>query len=793
MYRKKRRAERNLSSSESESEIDDDDPCDSNSHPTKQLFRLLSDIVGNTPIKCYVRYLKKQHDVRFDYRTLCHTAERADYIAERMFHGELESSAPRFIDFFSVYDHFKLSNSLFDDSDFYTIHATDGKGRLFSLFDPTSQIRLVTESSLPIKCRVRFLYNLKSRLLSVIQDPESVVYLPYHAECGYSSFKQGGPAGSVGDALAELLDVPSASGLNSVLDIADHRQVFSLLPRYHLMSRVGQTPTSNNTFVKRQGIPATMTCIGFTTIGSGEGESTPIFLSYDLNEKTWRAFFVPDEVGRLAMDSISTIRPSKDVAHAQSVARLIGEEQISEEEEEEEGESCCGICELASTTYSNSTPEFGPQRRFARALDSDDFLTMFGLNNDANRALLKQVFDLSLAAFDCEASTTYLRHDSNARLEPINTGIRSATGQTAIQQAQLIGFGSHFHTDFRYRLFTSKDGHENMMQEFVTHIISQSVAISKEKALLLKPLLDYITKAELAYHAYFKAAHADPQNCQESFNASPWGRFKRHLDRIISCLTIHGMNSEHYDNVLVHKSLAQELRNRRIKLSIVKRQSGIMKMTFCHDDCKIIFSDLSALLSPGVSLASLAKTVKLKDTKFFFPFSSWQNSSFLEQTSLPQDREGWWDALKGAYPPQEVIAAAHAAFKHHNCATVFDYLAVYLRMDVYLLGRASVLLFQEYTTQFGVNPIDCEKRSISSYSANINQKQLMLGRRVACYSPTHSFIYAATRSSCYGGLTCAFQHTAGQTEREQRDGSSKGVAYYDYRRVTKNLVHDPIQ
>jgi hypothetical protein len=58
------------------------------------------------------------------------------------------------------------------------------------------------------------------------------------------------------------------------------------------------------------------------------------------------------------------------------------------------------------------------------------------------------VFELSLVAFDCEASTTYLRHDLRQLLDPINTtGVRSVGGQTAVQEAQLIGYGDSFSED----------------------------------------------------------------------------------------------------------------------------------------------------------------------------------------------------------------------------------------------------------------------------------------------------------------------------------------------------------
>lgn len=750
-------------------------------HLAKQLFSKLARSLRQSALRCYITYLKNSHDVRFDFRNLCHSAERGKYIAERLYHGELGSSPPRFFDFGCVYDHFKLVSSIFNEGEYYTIHARAPDGRVFSYFDPSSHIQLVTDRDVATVCKLRLLLDLETGMITRIENPNEESYQPYFTERSYSSLKCGGPVSTIGDALADLLNVPEAAGLGTLLELADDRLIFKGLPRYHLVCQVGHgyCPRYHRAMIKD------ITCIGCSIIGT-EGESVePIFLSFDSNSRRWRAFFVSADMAAQAMKSLSSRPPSKDVGHAQSVAKLIGSEldpPDPPESEEEKQERCCATCDLAESKYSNNTPPLGPQKRFARPLDSDDYLIMFGLSSDENREILKQVHDLGIAAFDCEASTTYLRHDSLDKIEPVNTGTRSIGGQTAVQVAQLIGYGDSFlhgTSSFNYALFTSAEGADSMMEAFVTHIIERGEHLKKRKTELLKPLYDYLSKAYSVYKSYFDSLNYDVFDCDEAFAASPWGQFRQHLDRKAGSLNLLALNGERYDFVLLYKGLAQELRSRNLRLSIIKRQSGVLRMSFKHKQVRIVFNDICSMLSPGVSLAGLAKTVGLTETKFSFPFSKFTTYKFLKEKKLPLLRKDWYDSLRGCAPEQDVIDKAHADFEKHNCETVYDYLTLYLRMDVYLLGRSAILLFRQYEQEFGVHPNDNEKSSISSYSANVNQKKLMKGRRIACYAPTHPFLYAATRSSCIGGLTCVFEHFGGQPENAAEE-SKAGVSYFDY-------------
>jgi hypothetical protein len=127
------------------------------------------------------------------------------------------------------------------------------------------------------------------------------------------------------------------------------------------------------------------------------------------------------------------------------------------------------------------------------------------------------------------------QHISDLRqlLDPINTtGVRSVGGQTAVQEAQLIGYGDSFSEDtdeFCYKLFDTAQGSDEMMTAFVSHLMLRADALRKKKLELLTPLLFYLIRAEQLYEAHFESSSRDPHNAVNAFNTSPWGLFTGYL------------------------------------------------------------------------------------------------------------------------------------------------------------------------------------------------------------------------------------------------------------------------
>jgi hypothetical protein len=78
-------------------------------------------------------------------------------VAERLYQGDLGLTTPRFLDFFSTQDQFKLVRAVLDKGEYYAIRTRDAVGRLVSWFDPGTFCKL--HSMVEPKCVARFFYD----------------------------------------------------------------------------------------------------------------------------------------------------------------------------------------------------------------------------------------------------------------------------------------------------------------------------------------------------------------------------------------------------------------------------------------------------------------------------------------------------------------------------------------------------------------------------------------------------------------------------------------------------------
>lgn len=168
----------------------------------------------------------------------------------------------------------------------------------------------------------------------------------------------------------------------------------------------------------------------------------------------------------------------------------------------------------------------------------------------------------------------------------------------------------------------------------------------------------------------------------------------------------------------------------------------------------IHFKDAQKLLAPGYSLAGLCKMTNLPNiNKSVFPFGLLDSNSYLEEIILPSDPKLWYSRLSDSTPSQEIVDEALAKFSKHNFKNVADYLIFYLKADVQILRRASLLLFDSFLKQTGSHPIDCRKMTIGSLSSFAAQMFLHREKRIGFFSPTQPALYSILKKSTIGGLS----------------------------------------
>lgn len=85
-------------------------------------------------------------------------------------------------------------------------------------------------------------------------------------------------------------------------------------------------------------------------------------------------------------------------------------------------------------------------------------------------------------------------------------------------------------------------------------------------------------------------------------------------------------------------------------------------------------------------------------------------------------------------------------------------------MDVILLGKSAVKLFNMMESQNGCSPVDTGRNTLSSYSMDAMHKHLMHNKRLGIWSPTNPLLYAGCKAASIGGLACVFRHQAGSDE-----------------------------
>lgn len=342
-----------------------------------------------------------------------------------------------------------------------------------------------------------------------------------------------------------------------------------------------------------------------------------------------------------------------------------------------------------------------------------------------------------------------------------------------------------------FEVDASKDVAE-MVSDFVAHLIERRAFLSDKKKRLLTPLYEYVEAVRDVYVAYFESVGVVKQNIRTSFAASPWGQFKLHLDRVVNDMVCFAFRGESYDLPLIFKPLRKavsELTNGR--LDIIKNGSKISRISFRDSDgARIILTDVALLLSPGFSLSKFAEKCQIEEKKLIFPFGCYQDQDFLSRTSLPTDRKVWFDRLRQCTPEDSVIQEAHKAYRESGASNLGEYLKKYLTLDISLTGRATLIHLFQFYKEHGCHVIDTGRLTISSFSFDAAQKFLFRNKRPAFYHPDTPMLYASSKTSCIGGLSCVFRSAGGQDELipdtwKKKDSKcakpdSSGTLYVDY-------------
>ena len=157
------------------------------------------------------------------------------------------------------------------------------------------------------------------------------------------------------------------------------------------------------------------------------------------------------------------------------------------------------------------------------------------------------------------------------------------------------------------------------------------------------------------------------------------------------------------------------------------------------------------------SLDSFGRRYGLEVRKYTFPHQISSSVAFLKKTKyMPEDRDSWMNTLTSQLTDTKIIKNTVKLFKESGAKNLYDFLCIYLKMDILILKKG----INSYRTlqyqQLGYDFILLRKYTISSlcytigYSLNLQDKPL----HVAPYKIQNTpIINNIIDQSVVGGLT----------------------------------------
>ena len=386
------------------------------------------------------------------------------------------------------------------------------------------------------------------------------------------------------------------------------------------------------------------------------------------------------------------------------------------------------------------------------------------------------VFDLSIATIDIEAWTKkFNKSVQTKKIENFSyVGLKNEA--VAVQEISLIGYADSFsqptyYKDFQVQSNTIAKNAKIAVGHLIDHILRRQKVISDLKQHLLKPFYDFVARYKKAHFTFWnrefdqqilnnQQKETQLSQIEFSFANSLIGQFEKHLHKLRDCLYNYTFNGGKYDLILLHKLICVHLKTIGFNrpLHIIKRSSRIVRLSIPKTGIK--FVDICDIIGMESSLDKFAKLTGQTESKLVFPFSCFTSPEFLLQTKLPENDKDWYNDLKQCYYTTTEINRARDDFKRHNCKNIGEYLKIYLKMDCELLGLGVIKYFKSLYHKFGVHPLDVDKTTIASYGGYLLQRNLMINKRIAQFSPNVLPMYGCLKSASTGGLTMVSRHSA---------------------------------
>ena len=758
-------------------------------HFAKQIFKKISTLLHITELQCYTLYLDHALDFRLDFRMIADHV-KTDVNVAKQFYGS-NDVPPKFFNFKSFSDWGRLNNNIMKKTEslcFYLerdVQGAPGQKEYVKVYDESCITRLFYPAiSITRHIFIAHMDSDSRKLkddLSYVNDKSAWHIYPEASEKTFI-LHYSLRSSQISECLADILGITAKSTKPLGHDMFDKLTSNSSLLEHIdrpvvVCAHTGDT-SAMSYLCRRKTLNPKNLQFASLAIFNERNVNQPLVLCVTLAQDTDK-FLMYEPQQQISQEIISACLKSsgrvtgtndyiKDLANSTEAPSGGSDDELVKNWWQRY--ICrCTCCELAKNEYSNNISVYGPQKRRSICLDTIEYMYIFNATTHQNMQKLLEVYRLSVAAVDLESFTKKLDRSVGKKLQMLSR-VAEKTKTVAVQEISLIGYGDTFLEKPHIKIFDVIPGRKSakvVVNAFIGHVLERQSQIQKQKMILLEPLFRF-TKTYKDAHFYFwlKEFQDNPDQAgvlktvEHSYNNSLVGCFEKHLRKLASAFYVFAFNGSRYDYVLLHKFMSASLRTRGYKkpFNIIKRDSRIMRMSIPKTGIR--FVDICDTIGPGSSLSSFAKLTGLQEEKMVFPFSAFDGVDFLKQKNLPTDKDAWFNELKQKPTSDDDVQKAHADFKRVGAKNIGEYLKIYLKMDVSLLGYGVIRYYQALFDKYKVHPLDVDKTTIASFGAYLYQHNLMKNKRIAHFTPNLLPLYGCLKSASTGGLTMVTRHSA---------------------------------
>jgi len=149
--------------------------------------------------------------------------------------------------------------------------------------------------------------------------------------------------------------------------------------------------------------------------------------------------------------------------------------------------------------------------------------------------------------------------------------------------------------------------------------------------------------------------------------------------RLSNALCLYCHVAARYDHRLVLEDLVSCVLDRGLAIdSAIRRDASYVLLSV---DGRVVFRDVCALISPGMSLDGFLSSQGYPHSKLKFPFGAFESMDYLKRTEFPPRADFVSDMGGGEGISEEDYRRCLAVFDA-RCSTLWDYMDEYNRCDV---------------------------------------------------------------------------------------------------------------